>query len=106
MTPVQLAQPETPFMDSVIEALTLTGWKCYHPWRSDNSAKGFPDITAVRGSLLLFIETKGIGKNGRRGTVSQEQQEWLASLTMIPNVVAFAMWPDQWEKIEPYLGRL
>lgn len=74
-------------LQSTIEGLlTVYGWRWYHapdnkPIRArsgktyvQNIRAGYPDLTAVRGPRLLYIELK---RQGPQGVVTPEQQAWL-----------------------------
>jgi len=83
----------------VKELAKLFGWKCYHPFLSKWSVKGFPDITLVRENedgtaSLLFLELKS-GK----GKVSEEQREWLDILGKVPGVIAKCVYPHDFDEI-------
>ena len=78
---------EAEWLHSVGDALDLTGWAWIHhrparraqgKWTTPtqgNSAKGFPDIVAVRPPRVLWLELKAA-----RGQVSPEQAAWLERL--------------------------
>jgi hypothetical protein len=60
---------------ALTDALTLFGWRVFHPWTTVHSAAGYPDLTAVRGPRLLFVELKSA-----TGTVTPAQHAWLHAL--------------------------
>ena len=75
---------EADFQRTVTDALTLYRWRWTHfrpantgrGWRTPLSGSpGFPDIVAVRGKNILFIELKS-----EKGRISQEQADWLYEL--------------------------
>jgi len=78
---------EAEWLRSVGDALDLTAWAWIHhrparraqgKWTTPtqgNSAKGFPDIVAVRPPRCLWLELKT-----ERGRVSPEQDDWLERL--------------------------
>lgn len=70
---VQVSEKE--FQDTVTDALSLFGWLWYHTHDSRRSNKGFPDVVAVRGQRVLFIELKR-----EDGRVTVEQKDWLLKL--------------------------
>ena len=88
---------EKAFMEAVIQYLRLRSWIVYHTHDSRRSAPGFPDICAVRGPRLAFIECK-VG----RGKPTPAQHEWLAALAAVPGVVVMVAYPTQewWQEIE------
>lgn len=97
---------EREFERAVIEALDVFGWRWCHfrpgrtasGWRTALSgAAGFPDIVAVRGERVLFIELKAEG-----GRLSGPQREWLAELERAGQDVR--VWrPDDWDEIKAAL---
>lgn len=112
--------PEDQFLRDVGALLTLNGWRWCHfrPARRKHGRwetaivgdKGFPDIVAVRPHRLLFIELKGIGKDGRRGQLTPDQEEWIALLeavrladdigpTINPGVEVYSWWPTDLSQI-------
>lgn len=97
--PAALAISEADFQAQVVEVAKLCGWRVYHPWLSVKSAKGYPDLTLVRGGRLIFVELKS-----ERGYVSAEQHEWLDALTQAGQAV-FVWRPRDWPLIEKALAR-
>jgi VRR-NUC domain len=75
---------EDDFQKSVCEALTAFGWRWTHfrpartgtGWRTPLSGSpGYPDISAVRGDRILFVELKTAN-----GKLRDEQRSWLSAL--------------------------
>lgn len=75
---------EKDFQKTVTDALTLFGWRWCHfrpartqrGWRTALSGSpGFPDIAAVRGERILYVELKAAN-----GKLRDEQQSWLSAL--------------------------
>jgi len=66
---------EKELQSSVLEQLRWMGWLCYHTFDSRRSQPGFPDVVAVKGSRLMFVEFKT-----EKGKVKYEQTEWLSWL--------------------------
>lgn len=66
---------EAQFQRSVTDALSLFGWLWYHTHDSRRSNKGFPDLVAVRGQRVLYVELKR-----EDGRVTVEQSTWLQRL--------------------------
>lgn len=90
---------EESFQGAVIEYATIMGWLVYHTRDSRRSAPGFPDLTLVRGSRLVFAELKA--ENGR---IRPEQQVWLQALEDAGQEVH--IWrPSQWTEIIEVLQR-
>lgn len=67
--------PERDFQQQVIEMAQWLGWRVYHPWRSDHSAAGWPDLAMARPPRFLMAELKS-----ERGQLSTAQSDWLAAL--------------------------
>ena len=89
--------PETQLQADVEGRLKLLGWRWYHTRDSRRSNAGFPDIVAIRGQRLLFIELKGIDAQGRLGTVTKEQEAWHKDLSEIPSVEMYVWGPQHWD---------
>ena len=75
---------ERTWQEQVGSMLDLFRWRWFHleDWRDRRAgprttsyAAGFPDIVAVRGSEMLWIELKS-----STGTLTGPQKEWLADL--------------------------
>jgi hypothetical protein len=75
---------EKDFQKTVTDALTLFGWRWCHfrpartqrGWRTALSGSpGYPDISAVRGDRIIFVELKAAN-----GKLRDEQQAWLSAL--------------------------
>lgn len=83
---------EAQFQQSVTAALSLFGWLWYHTHDSRRSNAGFPDIVAVRGSRVLYVELKR-----ETGRVSVDQQIWLDTLRQAGQS-AFVLRPSQFDE--------
>lgn len=70
---------ERQWQGQVEDLLQRFNWLYYHTWRSDHSAAGFPDITAVRDERLVFLELKT--DDDKHSQPSDAQLEWLAALS-------------------------
>ncbi len=90
--------PEKDFMQQVITLAQLNGWLCYHVFDSRKSSPGFPDLTMVRGSRLLFIELKS-----EKGKATPEQAHWLEALSKVETVSTYLWRPSSWQQIEEVL---
>jgi hypothetical protein len=66
---------EKDLQSAVIKQMQLQGWLCYHTFDSRRSKAGFPDLTAVHGGRLIFVEFKS-----EKGGLTYEQIEWLNAL--------------------------
>jgi hypothetical protein len=97
---------EREFERAVLEALRLFGWRFTHfrpamteeGWRTPLSGDaGFPDVVAVRGDRVLFVELKA-----ETGSLRDEQAAWLAALGFAGADVH--CWrPSDWPTIEETL---
>ena len=76
------AMSEKELQSVVMESLRWMGWKCYHTHDSRRSEPGFPDLVAVKGSRIMYVEFKS-----ESGTVKASQVEWLKALTRSNNEV-------------------
>lgn len=66
---------ERDFQRQVLDLARLFQWRAYHPFLSKWSERGFPDLTLVRGSRLVFAELKR-----DMGRTTPAQDEWLGLL--------------------------
>jgi Holliday junction resolvase len=97
---------EREFERAVLEALRTFGWRFTHfrparterGWRTPLSGDaGFPDLVAVRGERVLFVELKA-----EKGRLRDEQAEWLSALGRAGQAVH--CWrPSDWPAIEETL---
>lgn len=69
------AMTERELSQALVNAARTMGWKVYRTWNSINSPKGFPDLTMVRNSRLIFAELKTDS-----GKVTPDQEEWAGAL--------------------------
>lgn len=75
-----LAPSEKEFQNTLVELLETLGWAhCHtyplqtkHGYRTGTTAKGWPDLVALRGEFVVAIEVKS-----DTGRVTAEQVEWL-----------------------------
>jgi VRR-NUC domain len=100
--PAPSAQSEKQFEQAVVEYARLCGWLVWHPFDSRRSAAGYPDLTLLRGGVLLFAELKA-----ERGKLSSAQCEWLQELARVgqQNVRVHVWRPKDWPTIELELAR-
>jgi hypothetical protein len=104
--PITAAMREQELLENITEMARWLGWRAYHPWRSDHSAAGYPDLTLLRARVgepprLIFAELK---REGRRPT--RDQAAWLADLDRLatyavalgePALVSVHLWrPADW----------
>ena len=76
------AMSESQLFDEVAKILKRCGWRYHHvpatAYRKNHIRRGFPDITAVKGVRLLFMELKREGQ-----ALSDEQVEWMNDLLLV-----------------------
>jgi len=89
---------EKDFQDTVVEYAHLCGWMTYHTHDSRRSDAGFPDLTMVRGTRLIFAELKS-----QKGTIRPAQEAWLQRLQGVPAVEVYLWRPTDWDDIEKIL---
>ena len=92
------AVSEKEFQQTVVQYAQLRGWRTYHTYDSRRSASGFPDLTLVRGTQLVFAELKREG-----GRPTEDQQTWLDALGAVIGVDAYLWFPSDWPTIEDVL---
>lgn len=90
---------EKDFLADVRRVARLAGWETYHPWRSDHSEEGYPDLTLLKGERLVFAELKT-----EKGVVSPAQQRWLDLLSHVQGVEVYLWRPRERERIDKILG--
>jgi hypothetical protein len=66
---------ERVFQRLVVEAAERRGWMVYHTYDSRRSRAGYPDLTMVRGGVVIFAELKKMGEKPK-----PEQKQWLDAL--------------------------
>lgn len=90
-----LDEPERVYQARIVRTARQLGWSLvYHPWRSDHSAAGWPDLALVRGNRLLLWEVKS-----ERGQPTAEQWEWLAALQACTEVDCSLVRPSDWDSV-------
>lgn len=95
------AETEAGFLRRVKELALLRNFHCYHTLRSKGSDAGFPDLVLTKPGRLLFAELKS-----QRGSVSADQERWLALLRhSVPGVEVYLWYPNDWDTIVRVLSR-
>lgn len=89
---------EREFQAEVLQLAALFGWRCYHPFDSRRSTRGWPDLALLRGDRLVFAELKSMA-----GKVRPEQQEWLDELALVPGVESYLWRPSDLDAIAEIL---
>lgn len=84
------------------------GWVCDHTyraqlqdgsWRTTSTLDGKPDLMLLQPrSPIVFLEVKG-----PTGQASPRQLEIVRTMQTIPSVVAFIVWPRDWELVRDVL---
>jgi hypothetical protein len=74
---------ERGFQQQVLDLARLYQWAAYHTFDSRRSAAGFPDLVLVRAPEIIFAELKA-----EKGSLSQEQREWIAALGLVEEAIA------------------
>lgn len=92
---------EREFMATVIAYARAKGWLVYHPWRSDHSEAGFPDLTLVHPATgrVVFAELKA-----ERGKLTAAQERWRDAILACPGA-SWHLWrSSDWDEIEKELA--
>ncbi|MEJ7871739.1 MAG: VRR-NUC domain-containing protein, partial [Rubrobacteraceae bacterium] len=55
---------------------------------------GYPDICAVKGERLLYIELKT-----EKGKLSEPQRQWLDALAVVPGAEVYVLRPSDFDKL-------
>ena len=100
---------ETDLLNIVLDLAKLYGWHTAHfrpamtaqGWRTavQGDGKGWPDLTMVKGSRLLFAELKS-----EKGKISPEQQLWLDKLAEIDGSEVYVWRPAHIDEIAKILA--
>jgi hypothetical protein len=90
---------EKAFQEAVKRFAFDYAWSYYHVWNSRNSPSGFPDVTLVRDTRLVFAELKMPGK-----VPTAAQRQWLEALDRVEQVTTYVWHPDDWGQIERVLA--
>ena len=93
-------QTEAQFQSTVIQYAELKGCLVYHTHDSRRSQPGFPDLTMVRRTRLIFAELKR-----EDGEPTEAQMEWIFDLRWSVEGVEVFLWrPSDWHEIERVLA--
>ena len=95
------AMTEAAVQKSAQNWLTRLGWRWTHNGdsRRTRGHRGVPDLMAVRGECLLFVECKRSG-----GKFGPGQQEWLGALT-IAGAETYVVSPDNFAEFVIWLRK-
>lgn len=102
---------EAEFQRWVVAKAKKAGWMVNHTyrgrttkgaWRTNATARGFPDLTLLRPSTrqLVFLELKAPG-----GKPTPEQLAWAAGLQRVPGVEAYVVSPGDANDVLALLAR-
>ena len=92
---------EKDFHEQVAHLMRLEGWSVYSvPDSRRVSLAGYPDITAWRGTRLIFAELKR-----EKGRTSPAQDEVLADLQQIPCAKVYIWKPSDFDRIVELVRR-
>jgi hypothetical protein len=89
---------EDQFQREIVHMAHLLGWRTYHTLNSRGAAAGFPDLTMVRGTRLVFAELKK-----EKGKATDAQQAWLDDLARVETVEARLWRPSDIDEVEGML---
>lgn len=84
---------ERQFQTRVTTFATAIGWWVYHPYDSRRSREGWPDLTLIRGSRLLFLELKT-----QSGRIRPEQLDVITRLKTAGQT-ALIVRPSDWPAV-------
>lgn len=86
---------EKQWMQQVLTLARQRGYVAYHPFRSQKSAPGWPDLALAKaGSPLYLVECKT-----NLGALSGHQRHWLATLRQTTGLVVAVWRPADWPTI-------
>lgn len=66
----KVQETEASILQGIRSMLSMQGWWVFRHHQSLGSLKGFPDLTAIRGGITVYIEVKG-----PKGKLSAHQAE-------------------------------
>ncbi len=91
---------EKDYQSLIVEWAAACGWSLiYHTHDSRRSRAGFPDLVMIRRDECMVLEIKGT-PNGKKGTLSKDQAEWIQGFKRISGVNAAAVWPEDWDELQ------
>jgi hypothetical protein len=98
---LQLDMSEKQLRETILHAASLCHWRAYFTWNSLHSPMGYPDLTLVRGTRLIFAELKS-----PKGRVTPAQQGWLTALEAVQTPPLVAVWrPADLDRVLDLLTR-
>jgi hypothetical protein len=93
---------EKDYTRQVTEMLELFKWSTCHVFplmdshgvhRTPTTARGWPDVLALRGPYVIAAELKGYSSRGDRGRLRPEQLAWLRRWAQVPTARAWVLDP-------------
>ncbi len=89
--PDDSGESEKEFQARVVKLAKERNWRTYHTFDSRRSDEGYPDLTMVRGTRLIFAELKVKGRK-----MTKEQIAWLGALMLVAEACLWTpgMWPE------------
>lgn len=95
----RIPETEKGFQAAVVALAQRCGWKVYHPYRSDKSAPGFPDLTLAKaGQPIVFAELKT-----QHGRLTAAQHAWFHVLEHASGCEVYCWRPTDWPCIQARL---
>lgn len=91
---------EADFLALVLDYARALDYECYHTWRSDHAAAGFPDCVIVGHGQIVFAELKA-----RRGRLTVDQCRWARAIVRAGGT--WRLWrpdADSWLEMQQLLG--
>lgn len=92
------ALTEAEFQRQVLDLARIYHWAVYHPMLSKWSERGWPDLSMIRGSRLVFAELKR-----QSGKTTIDQDRWLGMLGQVPGIEVYVWRPADLDTIAEVL---
>ena len=89
---------EAQWQKTVCDMLDIYHWRWYHANRPKWDKRGLPDLIAVRGTRLLFLELKTM-----TGKIRREQAEWIDTLRATGKAEVYVIRPCDGDYVEELL---
>jgi len=85
---------EKELQQTVLEMFGWHSWLTYHTYDSRMSQPGFPDVVAVKGHRVVWMELKS-----KKGKIRPEQRVWLDQLVLSQSEV-YLVRPSDMDTVE------
>ncbi len=92
------AIPERALQEQMRQLCLALGWTVYHPFWSERSTPGWPDLFLMRGGRIAVIELKT-----ERGRLTKAQEAMLARFRETGKVEVYVVRPRDRDYIEEVL---